>query len=281
MKTNNNYRVEELSLYHPTVNLIYFAAVLALCMVRLHPLVLTAGLLGSAGYLIYLRGWRAWGSIAFAFVSCVCAAAFNVLFNHRGETVLCYLKSGNPLTLESITYGGALGASFACMLLWFACFNAVMTSDRLMCLIGRLSPRLSVLLTVVLRFIPLYMRLIRKAIADRHGFYGDMPPIKRGLKAIEAVTGQALENAIASAEVMQGRGLGLGGRTAFTPFSFKKRDGIMLAVLILLCLACFTLAPTAQYLPHFTAGAISPIGVLAVLALTLLPLALNLFRRLI
>jgi energy-coupling factor transport system permease protein len=281
MKKDNNYRVEELSLYHPIINLIYFAAVLILCMVKLHPLVLAAGFSGSVGYLIYLRGRRAWGSIAFAVASCVCAAAFNVLFNHRGETILCYFKSGNPLTLESITYGGALGASFACMLLWFACFNAVMTSERLMCLIGRLSPRLSVLLTVALRFIPLYMRLIRKAVADRHGFYGDMPPIKRGLKAIEAVTGQALENAIASAEVMQGRGLGLKGRTAFTPFTFKIRDGVMLCAVATLTALCFRLAPTVEYLPHFTVGELNPLGVLAVLGLVFLPLALNLFRRLI
>ena len=38
------------------------------------------------------------------------AALINPAFNHEGATLLTYLPSGNPLTLESILYGLAAGA---------------------------------------------------------------------------------------------------------------------------------------------------------------------------
>lgn len=36
-------------------------------------------------------------------------AAVNPAFSHEGRTILRYLPSGNPLTLESILYGIAQG----------------------------------------------------------------------------------------------------------------------------------------------------------------------------
>ena len=45
-------------------------------------------------------------------LSALLAAVVNPAFVHQGVTILTYLPSGNPLTLESILYGlaAALGA---------------------------------------------------------------------------------------------------------------------------------------------------------------------------
>ncbi len=43
----------------------------------------------------------------------------NLAFNHEGATILAYLPSGNPLTLESIAYGFAAAAMLAAVVLWF------------------------------------------------------------------------------------------------------------------------------------------------------------------
>lgn len=72
----------------------------------------------------------------------------NLAFNHQGATILAYLPSGNPLTLESIAYGFAAAAMLAAVVLWFSCWNTVMTSDKLMHLFGRVVPALSLLLSM-------------------------------------------------------------------------------------------------------------------------------------
>jgi energy-coupling factor transport system permease protein len=274
-------RFDEFTIYHPFVNLIYFALAIALCMINLHPLVLALGAIGSFGYLVYMKGRRAFSALWFSIITAAVLTGFNVLFNHRGETIILYFKNGNPLTLESITNGAALGISFGCMLLWFACVNEVMTSDRLMCILSRAVPSLSVLMTVTLRFIPLYIRQIKRSSADRRAFYGkSQGQLKHSFAIIDNVSGQALEMAIDSADVMHSRGLGLKGRTAFSPFVFGLRDVLMLIYLSAAAAAAFTLSPKADYLPSYSADTVSIAGTLAVAALLLMPLAVNLiFRR--
>ena len=44
------------------------------------------------------------------------------------------------------------------MMLWFGCYNAVMTSDKVTSLFGNLIPAISLLLVMVLRMIPSFIR---------------------------------------------------------------------------------------------------------------------------
>lgn len=264
---------DEFEFYHPVINLIFFVLVIALCMVRLHPYVQLMGLAGSFFYLFYLRGRYALKPLLFSFITALGATAFNLLFNHRGATILTYFPNGNPLTLESVTHGLALGSSLACILLWFACFNLVFTSDRLISITGRFSPTLSVLITITLRFIPLYLVRLRKAALDRRLFYGG--GILSGLRTLEAVSGQILESAVETADNMRGRGLGLKGRTAFSPFVFRLRDGIMLALIIAVGVIAFIYAPKAEYLPVYRTENMKPVGAVAVAIIMLLPTLLN------
>ena len=70
------------------------------------------------------------------------ATPANLAFNHEGATILAYLPSGNPLTLESIVYGLSAAVMMASVILWFSCYNAVMTSDKFAYLFGRVIPAL-------------------------------------------------------------------------------------------------------------------------------------------
>ena len=66
----------------------------------------------------------------------VITALINPAFSHQGVTILTYLPSGNPLTLESILYGIYAAFLLITVIAWFSCFNAVMTSDKFMYLSG-------------------------------------------------------------------------------------------------------------------------------------------------
>ena len=82
------------------------------------------------------------------------AALVNPAFNHEGATILTYLPSGNPLTMESMFYGVAAAVMLASVVLWFSSYNEVMTSDKFVYLFGRIIPALSLVLSMALRFIP-------------------------------------------------------------------------------------------------------------------------------
>lgn len=49
--------------------------------------------------------------------------------------------AGNPLTLESLWYGAAAGGMLVCILMWFHCYNVVMTSEKFIHLFGRVRAR--------------------------------------------------------------------------------------------------------------------------------------------
>ena len=91
---------------HPVVNFLYFALVLLVTMFCLHPAVLGLSLAGSVVYAVYLNGQRAVRfSLIFLLPMMLLTLVVNPAFNHQGITILTYLPTGNPLTLESILYG--------------------------------------------------------------------------------------------------------------------------------------------------------------------------------
>ena len=88
---------------HPAVNFLYFALVLAFSMCLMHPACLVISLTGACCYLAGLYGLRELGrSARWLIPMALLAAAVNPAFVHQGVTILTYLPSGNPLTLESI-----------------------------------------------------------------------------------------------------------------------------------------------------------------------------------
>ena len=78
----------------------------------------------------------------------------NPLFNHEGMTILGYFKTGNPLTLESIIYGIFMALLMMNVILWFAIYNVIMTSDKFIYIFGRIIPHLSLIISMSLRYVP-------------------------------------------------------------------------------------------------------------------------------
>jgi energy-coupling factor transport system permease protein len=180
------------------------------------------------------------------------AALINPAFNHQGGTILTYLPSGNPLTLESIVYGVAAAAMLVTVISWFSCFNQVMTSDKFVYLFGRIIPALSLILAMALRFAPRFTAQI-KVISNAQKCIGRdvssgnlLQKAKHGIKILSILVTWALENAIETADSMKSRGYGLPGRTAFSIYRFDRRD---------LCALVFVLACGATVIAGSAGGA--------------------------
>lgn len=217
--------------YHPLVNFLYFALVLGFSMAFMRPACLAVSLAGAMAYMFCLRGGRALlRSLLYMLPMTLLAALANPLFNHAGGTILSYLPSGNPLTLESILYGAAAACLLAAALLWFSCCMAVMTTDKFVYLFGRAVPALSLLLSMILRFVPRF-RAQFHAVQEAQRCLGRdvssgklLHRLRHAVTILSIVVTWSLENAVDTADSMKSRGYGLPGRTAFSVYRMDGRD---------------------------------------------------------
>lgn len=212
--------------YHPVVNFIYFALVLGFSMYFTHPVCIACSFTAALLYARKVSKGRTVKSVLlFLIPSVLMIAVINPAFNHRGTTVLGFLPGGNPLTLESILYGFCAGVMFAAVLLWFTAFTSVMTEDKFIYLFGKIIPSLSLILSMALRFVPLFKsRLDDAKTAQANIGVGRKSRVKSAMTAFSATVTWSLENAVDTADSMKSRGYGLKGRTAFSIYTFTKRD---------------------------------------------------------
>lgn len=228
------------SSYYPLINMLYFVQVIVYSMLFQHPVCLCISFLCAYSYAVSLNGKKQIRfGLTFMLPMLILAALFNPAFSHRGVTILAYLPSGNPLTLESIVYGFAAALMMITVISWFSCYNAVMTSDKFVYLFGRIIPALSLVISMALRFVPRFQAQI-KVIANAQRCIGRdvsrggvLKRAKHGIKILSIMVTWALENAIETADSMKGRGYGLPGRTAFSIFRFDKRDRTALLFLLI------------------------------------------------
>ena len=290
---------------HPIVNFIYFALAIVLSACLMHPVCLAISAVSGVAYARRACGPKAIGrTLRFAVPMMLLTAVLNPLFSHGGVTTLCWLPSGNPLTLESIIYGIAAAVMLFSVLIWFSCFSCVMTTDKFVWLFGRTIPALSLVLSMALRFIPRFTQKYREVLraqqmlsdafagsandaAKREGGSSDaggedekhlrqgrqkrasiLAKLKLCVKAFSASVTWALENSIETADSMRARGYGLEGRTSYSIYSFGKRDKNLLAMILVLGAAVIAGAVLGSFrFSYYPAVKAAPFSALNILML--------------
>lgn len=225
--------------YHPALGFSFFACAIVLGMFVRNPAFLAATVVFSGLYYAVLAGRRSLRMFAGMAVLFAVVALVNPLFNTRGDIVL-FTYFDRPYTLEALAYGAQTAALLVGMLLWFSCYNIVMTSDKFTYLFGRMAPSVTLVFTMVLRLVPTYRRKIDELAAARSGI-GRSPAVGKlservgGASAIlSALTSWALEGGMSTADSMRSRGFGQARRTAYARYRFAARDGALLACMALL-----------------------------------------------
>ena len=268
--------------YNPFAVAIYYLAVMGIAMLCMHPILLTLSLLGAicscALYAGRTRHALFWGLF-------LLTAVLNPLLSHNGATVILVLGD-KPLTLESLVWGTVCGAGIVAVLYWMSSFGAIMTEDKLLYLFGKLSPKISLVLSMALRYIALFSSQAAniKQTQIALGLYKDDNVIDRvrgELRIFSVLLSWALENGIVTANSMAARAYGTGRRTHFAIFGFRVRDGLLIALSLLLGAATavplalgaveFTFYPTL----HLQNGALSLICYLSYGALVALPILIE------
>ena len=219
---------------HPLVNFILFGLILTLSVCIAHPVCRALSAVCGAAYYFFLSRSALRYTLRVVLPLSVLTAILNPMFNHRGATILAYFPSGNPLTAESLIYGAFAGVLLAASLFWFACVTEIMTTDKFVYLFGRILPSLGLLLSMALRFVPLFHHKFRDAL-DVQRALGDgsrrlTDRVRNAVSAFSMVVTWALESAAQTADSMKGRGYGIRGRTSFSICRFTPRDALLLGV---------------------------------------------------
>lgn len=227
---------------HPACALVYFAAVIALCMLTLHPLVVLICFLSGVTFYGVLCGVRRLcRSFALSLPLILAMTLLNPLFSHKGSTPLLFIND-KPITLEACAYGAVSALAVAGVLYWFLCYSEIMTSDKVIYLFGRVSPRLSLLLCMTLAAVPRLRRQYAE-IVEAQRVYGNEAGagLMVRLHALSALVTYALEGSIGTADSMRARGYGLKGRSSYSIFRFGVSDAVMLTLTAVLVSAIVAL----------------------------------------
>lgn len=223
---------------HPIVCFLYFAFAIGFSMFLMHPGCLLISLFFAFGYALLTNGAKkTLKMLLYLLPAALLSAALNPLFNHRGITVLFYLPDKNPFTAEAALYGLSASAMLLAVFFWFSAYNKVMTSDKLLCVFGRVIPSLSLIISMSLRFVPRFTEEIKK-IAAAKKCMGQGMKGKRLFKKIEyafdilsVMATWALENSIETSDSMRARGFGLRKRTSYSLYRFSRRDTALILLI--------------------------------------------------
>lgn len=223
---------------HPAVNFLFFVGAIGFGMTIQHPAYLLVGILSGMVYYLFLNGRKGWKMLLGLLPMFVFLTAINPLFNLYGQTILFHVF-GRPYTLEALMYGAAIAAVFVVTMLWFGCYNKVLTSDKFTSLFGNLIPAISLLLVMVLRMVPNLIRKTQQITGARKSIgkgaaetAGTKENLSDGLTVLGALTSWALEGSVVTGDSMRARGYGCAKRSSFQIYRMTGMDWSLLAVMI-------------------------------------------------
>ncbi len=233
--------------FHPFVLFFYYMTIIFFSMFTTNPILLGISLLGSLAYLL-LIGKSIWKTILYYGVIFLVIMLTNPLFVHNGETILFFMND-KPITLEAFLYGAVVGLMIVSIIFWFKSYNQVMTSDKFIYLFGNIAPKVSITLSMILRYVPLFKEQIKKINMTQKtlGLYASdsyMDKLLSGLRVFRSLIGWSLENSVDVARSMKSRGYGLKGRTHFSLFKFYLEDALLLGVNCLFLISLFLMIKT-------------------------------------
>ena len=227
--------------FHPMINLIYFVGAITCTICFQHPIFAVISFLCAFTYSVKLNRYK---SLVLNLVLIILAAVYALwysYYNHFGVTNLKMNFIGNQITLEALVYGSVRAIIVITVIMWFVCIFTLITADKIVYLFGRISPKASLFLSILLRTIPRIkarakrIEISRKGIGKGIGQGSLLDKVFHVFALISILITWTMEDFVESSNSMKSRGYSLKGRTAFSIYRFDNRDrGIVIAFFICL-----------------------------------------------
>ena len=277
---------------HPAVNFIFFASVIYGAVTFKHPVFLLIAYLCAFAYSVKRCGKRAIILNLCLLPLILAFALYYSSYHHFGVTVLRKNFINNDITLESIVYGLVIGLRFATLCMWLEAMFRVVSSDKVVYLFGKVSPLLSLFLTILLRLIPRIgnearrINLAQKGIGRGSNQGNLFQRLMNCLRIFSMLITWMISALALESDSMRSRGSLLRGRTAFSIYRFDNRDRAFVIALF----SCITLtamgvilgASKMWYNPRIIWRPLNGIGIITAigyLALCSMPMALELWTE--
>lgn len=275
------------STYHPAINLLYFLAVIVFTFMSMQPMCVTLSFVAASVYCVFLKGWRKYMKTArFLLLLVPVVVLANMFFSGLGQTVL-FSIAGNAFTLEAGVYGFTSGLMLASVLVWFMCYEEVMTTDRFLFLFAKLLPALSLVISMIFKLLPDLVtrgRMITNVQTALLGGVSCSASERRhqGIRMASVLMSVSMEGSIETSDSMRARGYGAADRTSYATYGWKVHDTLALVVLLVLIAVCAVLVyvATAQFTFYPALSVLNVLwwGYVPYLLLLFFPLLLELGR---
>lgn len=224
----------------------FFAAALVLTMAAVQPVLTAISLIAALSCGVLLRGWRrTLRSLCWQIPLVLLVAVANPLFSASGSTELFRIGL-RAVYLESVCYGAVMGLMLAAVIAWFSNAACVLTSDKVMAVLGNRLPTVSLMVSMALRLVPRFVDRGRE-IATAHDACTIARAGARDFKARVRQTSVlmewSMEDSLETADAMRARGWQSGqARTRYRRGHFASHDAALAALLAALAVAAGAVA---------------------------------------
>ncbi len=221
---------------HPFTVFLYFVVVIGVTTFTMHPVILGLSCLGAMFFYVVDEEPISIKNATFYFLAFIILSVINPLFNHNGRTVL-FLINGNPFTLEAVIYGMVAAGVILTVLLWCVKLTKYMTIDKTMYLMGKISKKGALIISMVFRLMPQYraqaaeIRETQKTL----GLFKKESMIEKlngHLHIFSAMVTWAMEHSVDTADSMRARGYGIRKRTSYATYRFKGDDIALICIIL-------------------------------------------------
>lgn len=235
---------------HPMASFIYLLSVILIASFSNNPVIVIISVINGMIFyaMLCMDVSKFMSNLTFCFFIWIVTTMVNVLFSHNGETQILFINN-QPITLEAFYYGAAMGGMIVAAFVWCRCLSLVMTDEKLMCVMGGILPKMALIFSMALSFIPKFRNQIKKVteVQRAMGLYKEENIIQKFKSTViifSAVVTWSLENAVITGDSMKARSYGVHTdnskqvkRTTYSIFKFNKRDGFMIFVVLMLLTA--------------------------------------------
>lgn len=177
-------------------------------------------------------------------VGAIIITVANFVLTSRGDSVLFTLFS-RKFTLEALFFGISSGLMFMATIVWFFVFSQVFSSDKLLYILSPLTPTVALVLTLILRLVPLMIKRLstitetQKTLQINGDVGSNQKRILKQFDILSTLLTMSVEDCFDISSSMTARGFGTAKFTSAKKYRFHKADLTLTIILVLSAILYF------------------------------------------
>ena len=244
--------MKSFDMLNPVTVLCFYVFAVCIPMFSLNPVTASASLFGAVLFDIVTNG-KVTKKYAYFFLLFAVCVIINPLFNKNGSSVLFFIND-TPITYESVIYGIVSGITLISVIVWFSTFSHIMTSEKIIYVFGRISPKTALIISMSVRFFPLFLKNYKEAenAVKCLGLYNCdtlFGVLKVKIRAFSALITRVTEEGIITADSMEARGYGKKRRSSFSLFKFTVNDFVYIFIFLIFGVLSFISSESTVFYP--------------------------------